>query len=260
MLRSRAPNYILSVFTTSGEIMLSKEKIKACQIKIGSHLIDVTLLVLDICDFDVILSMDWLVANHVSINYSRKEAAFNPSTEISFKFKGVGTVVIPKVISAMKASKLLKQGTLSILASVVDTREADVSVTSEPVVRDYPNVFPKELPRLPPYRKIEFSIELEPGIDPISRALYKTAQEELKRLEVRLQELLDKGFIRYLPWAAPILFVKQKNGSMRLCIDYRKLNKVTVKNKYPLPSIDDLFDQLQRAIMFSKIDLRSGDH
>ncbi|KAA0064121.1 pol protein [Cucumis melo var. makuwa] len=145
---------------------------------------------------------------------------------------------------------------------MVDTKEVDVSLSSEPVVRDYLDVFPEELPGLPPHREIEFAIELEPGTVPISRAPYRMAPAELKELKVQLQELLDKGFIRpsVLPWGAPVLFVKKKDGSMRLCIDYKELSKVTVKNRYPLPRIDDLFDQLQRATVFSKIDLRSGYH
>ncbi|KAL4016296.1 hypothetical protein IC575_023944 [Cucumis melo] len=205
-------HHVLSVSTPSGECMLSKEKVKACQIEIAGHVIEVTLIVLDMLDFDVILGMDWLAANHASIDCSRKEA--------------------------------------------------DVSLSSEPVVRDYPDVFPEELPGLPPHREVEFAIELEPGTVPISRAPYRMAPAELKELKVQLQELLDKGFIRpsVSPWGAPVLFVKKKDGSMRLCIDYRELNKVTVKNRYPLPRIDDLFDQLQGATVFSKIDLRSGYH
>ncbi|KAL4027795.1 hypothetical protein IC575_010985 [Cucumis melo] len=171
-------------------------------------------------------------------------------------------VCIPKVISAMKASKLLSLGTWGILASVVDIREPEVSLSSEPVVREYPDVFPDKLPGLPPPREVDFAIELEPGTASISRAPYRMAPAELKELKVQLQELLDKGFIRpsVSPWGAPVLFVKKKDGSMRLCIDYRELNKVTVKNRYPLPRIDDLFDQLQGATVFSKIDLRSGYH
>ncbi|KAL0553899.1 hypothetical protein IC582_007803 [Cucumis melo] len=253
---------ILSVSTLSGECMLSKEKVKACQIEIAGHVIEVTLIVLDMLDFDVILGMDWLAANHASIDCSRKEVTFNPPSMASFKFKGGGSKSLPQVISAIRASKLLSQGTWGILASVVDTREADVSLSSEPVVRDYPDVFPEELPGLPPHREVEFAIELEPGTVPISRAPYRMAPAELKELKVQLQELLDKGFIRpsVSPWGAPVLFVKKKDESMRLCIDYRELNKVTVKNRYPLPRIDDLFDQLQGATVFSKIDLRSGYH
>ncbi|KAL0537071.1 hypothetical protein IC582_026041 [Cucumis melo] len=255
-------HHVLSVSTPSGENMLSKEKVKACQIDIAGHVIEVTLLVLDMLDFDVILGMDWLAANHASIDCSCKEVAFNPPSMASFKFNGEGSRSLPKVISAMRASKLLSQGTWSILASVVDTREVDVSPSSEPVVRDYPDVFSEEFPGLPPHREIEFAIELELGTVPISRAPYRMAPAELKELKVQLQKLLDKGFTRpsVSPWGAPVLFVKKKDGSMRLCIDYRELNKVTVKNKYPLPRIDDLFDQLQRATVFSKIDFRSGYH
>ncbi|KAA0060839.1 pol protein [Cucumis melo var. makuwa] len=255
-------HHVLSVSTPSGECMLSKEKVKACQIEIAGHVIEVTLLVLDMLDFDVILGMDWLAANHASIDCSRKEVAFNPPSMASFKFKGEGSRSLPQVISAIRASKLLSQGTWSILASMVDTREVGVSLSSEPVVRDYPDVFPEELPGLPPHREVEFAIELEPGTVPISRAPYRMAPAELKELKVQLQELLDKGFIRpsVSPWGAPVLFVKKKDGSMRLCIDYRELNKVTIKKRYPLPRIDDLFDQLQGATVFSKIDLRSGYH
>ncbi|KAL4030706.1 hypothetical protein IC575_008956 [Cucumis melo] len=255
-------HHVLSVSTPSRECMLSKEKVKACQIEIAGHVIEVTLLVLDMLDFDVVLGMDWLAANHASIDCSHKEVAFNPPSMASFKFKGEGSRSLPQVISAIRASKLLSQGTWGILASVVDTREVDVSLSSEPVVRDYPDVFPEELPGLPPHREVEFAIELEPGTVPISRAPYRMAPAELKELKVQLQELLDKGFIRpsVSPWGAPVLFVKKKDGSMRLCIDYRELNKVTVKNKYPLPRIDDLFDQLHGATVFSKIDLRLGYH
>ncbi|KAL0546363.1 hypothetical protein IC582_016271 [Cucumis melo] len=237
-------HHVLSVSTPSGECMLSKEKVKACQIEIVGHVIEITLIVLDMLDFDVILGMDWLAVNHASIDCSRKEVTFNPPSMASFKFKGGGSKSLPQVISAIRASKLLSQGTWGILASVVDTREADVSLSSEPVVRDYPDVFPEELPGLPPHREVEFAIELEPGTVPISRAPYRMAPAELKELKVQLQELLDKGFIRpsVSPWGALVLFVKKKDGSMRLCIDYRELNKVTVKNRYPLPRIDDLFD------------------
>ncbi|KAL4011180.1 hypothetical protein IC575_028229 [Cucumis melo] len=180
-------------------------------------------------DFDVILGMDWLSANHACIDCFGKKVIFNPPSGPGFKFRGAGIVCIPKVISAMKASKLLSQGTLGILASVVDTRESEVSLSSEPVVREYPDVFPDELPP----KEIDFAIELEPDTTSISRAPYKMAPAELKELKVQLQELLDKGFIRpsVSPWGTPVLFVKKKDGSMRLCIDYRELNKVTVKNR-----------------------------
>ncbi|KAA0041240.1 gag protease polyprotein [Cucumis melo var. makuwa] len=179
-------HHVLSVSTPSGECMLSKEKVKACQIEIAGHVIEVTLLVLDMLDFDVILGMDWLAANHVSIDCFRKEVAFNTPSMASFKFKGEGSRSLPQVISAMRASKLLSHGTLSILASVVDTRKVDVSLSSEPVVRDYSDVFPEELPGLPPQREIEFAIELEPGTVLISKAPYRMAPAKLKELKVQL--------------------------------------------------------------------------
>ena len=113
-----------------------------------------------------------------------------------------------------------------------------------------------------PDRDVKFVIDLLPGTTPISKAPYRIAPAEMKELKAQLQDLLDKGFIRLSvsPWRAPVLFVKKKDGSMRLCIDYRELNKVTIKNWYPLLQIDDLFDQLQGSCIFSKIDLRSGYH
>ena len=131
-----------------------------------------------------------------------------------------------------------------------------------PVVREYTEVFPDDLPGLPPDREIKFVIDIQPGTSSISKTPYRMAPLELKELKVQLQDLLDKGFIRpsFSPWGAPVLFVRKKDGTMRLCIDYRELNRVTIKNKYPLPRIDDLFDQLQGAAIFSKIDLRSGYH
>ncbi|VVA39016.1 PREDICTED: retrotransposon, partial [Prunus dulcis] len=134
--------------------------------------------------------------------------------------------------------------------------------TCRQVVLDFPDMFPDDLPGLPPHREIEFTIELVPRTSPISQAPYRMAPAELKELKVQLQELVDKGFIRpsFSPWGAPVLFVKKRDGTMRLCIDYRQLNKVTVRNKYPLPRIDNLFDQLRGAKVFSKIDLRSGYH
>ncbi|KAL0554316.1 hypothetical protein IC582_008235 [Cucumis melo] len=149
-------------------------------------MLDVTLLVLDMQDFDVILGMDWLSANHASIDCFGKEVVFNPPSGPSFKFRGANIVCIPKVISAMKASKLLSQGTWGILASVVDTREQEVSLSSEPVVREYPDVFPDELLGLPPPREIDFAIELELDTAPISRAPYRMAPAELKELKVQL--------------------------------------------------------------------------
>ena len=157
---------------------------------------------------------------------------------------------------------MISKGRDCYLAYVKDTSRDEPQLDDYPVVREFPEVFPKDLPGLPPPREVEFTIELIPGAEPISKAPYRMAPLELQELKEQLQELLDRGFIRpsVSPWGAPVLFVKKKDGSMRLCIDYRELNRITIRNRYPLPRIDDLFDQLQGAKFFSKIDLRSGYH
>ncbi|GAU44250.1 hypothetical protein TSUD_399960 [Trifolium subterraneum] len=140
--------------------------------------------------------------------------------------------------------------------------ESSLSPSDIPIIREYLDVFSEEINSLPPEREIEFSIDLVPGSQPISIAPYRMSPLELRELKSQLEELLQKHFIRpsVSPWGAPVLLVKKKDGTMRLCIDYRQLNKVTIKNKYPLPRIDDLLDQLRGATIFSKIDLRSGYH
>jgi hypothetical protein len=130
------------------------------------------------------------------------------------------------------------------------------------VVCEYPDVFPEELPGMPPDRDIKFIIELVPGIAPIAQRSYRMNPQELEELKRQLADMLSKGLIRssVSPWGSPVLFVDKRDGTIRLCVDYRKLNEVTIKNKYPLPMIEDLFDQLNGAKVFSKIDLRTGYH
>ena len=151
----------------------------------------------------------------------------------------------------------MQKGCEAYLDYVIDTVKARPSVFDILTVSDFPDVFSEELPELPPHREIEFAINVVPGATPTSITRYRMAPLELKELKLQLQELLEKGFIRpsVSPWGAPVLFVNKKNGTLRLCIDYRQLNKLTIKNKYPLPRIDDLFDQLKGASIFSKIDL-----
>jgi len=131
-----------------------------------------------------------------------------------------------------------------------------------PDVQDFEDVFPEEVSGLLPRREVEFSIDLVSGTGPVSMAPYRMAPMELVELKKQIEELMAKQFIRpsTLPWGAPVLLVKKKDGSSRLCVDYRQLNKMTIKNKYPLPRIDDLMDQLHGSAVFSKIDLRSGYH
>lgn len=174
----------------------------------------------------------------------------------------MGVTPPPYLISVTHARRLLSKGCRGYLCAVVTTSNESPNISDIPIVREFPEVFPVDLPGAPVDREIEFTIELVPGTQPISKAPYRMAPAEMKELKTQLQDLLEKGFIRpsTSPWGAPVLFVKKKDGTMRLCIDYCELNKVTIKNKYPLPRIDDLFDQLQGARVFSKIDLHSGYH
>ncbi|GKD54783.1 putative reverse transcriptase domain-containing protein, partial [Tanacetum coccineum] len=149
-----------------------------------------------------------------------------------------------------------------VTAKKAEDKSEEKRLEDVPIVRDFPKVFPEDLPGISPTRQVEFQINLVPRAAPVARTPCRLALFEMKELSDQLQELSDKGFIRpsSLPWGAPVLFVKKKDGSFRMCIDYQELNKLTVKNRYPLPRIDDLFDQLQGSSVYSKIDLRSGYH
>ncbi|GJR68031.1 putative reverse transcriptase domain-containing protein [Tanacetum coccineum] len=186
-----------------------------------------------------------------------------PNITVMDGTQGDGTRV--KIISCTKR-EYRKKGFPIFLAHVTAKEVKDKSekkrLEDVSIVQDFPEVFPEDLPGLPPTRQVEFQIDLVPGAAPVARAPYRLAPSEIKELSEQLKELSDKGFIRpsSSPWGAPVLFVKKKDGSFRMCIDYRELNKLTVKNRYPLPRIDDLFDQLQGSSVYSKIDLRSGYH
>ncbi|GJY20160.1 putative nucleotidyltransferase, ribonuclease H [Tanacetum coccineum] len=165
----------------------------------------------------------------------------------------------------LEGSEILRvQGerTLRGTKTLMSTKADEPDLSDIPIVRDFTDVFPEDLLGLPPQRQVEFRIDLIPGATPVAKSPYLLAPSEMQELSEQLQELQDNGFIRpsHSLWGAPVLFVKKKDGSLRMCIDYRELNKLTIKNRYPLPRIDDLFDQLQGARYFSKIDLRSGYH
>ena len=242
----------------SGENLTLRFSFKEAPIKVVGRELPIDLIVLEMEDYDVILGMDWLSKYNAIIFCRRKKVVFQPSEGEVFEYKGMPRGSKWPVVSTINTSKMLIKGCVGYLASIVDTiKKVATELADVRVVCRFPDVFPEELVGLPPYREIELEIELLPGIAPISKAPYEMAPVELKELKQQLQELLDKKFIHpsYSPWGAPVLFVKKKDGSMRMCIDYRELNKVTMKNKYLLPRIDDLFDQLKGATMFSKIDL-----
>jgi hypothetical protein len=162
----------------------------------------------------------------------------------------------------LQLKKCYRKGCQIIAAHLAETpRDKVPNLEDYAVLEDFEDVF-KEVPRLPPRRDIDFSINLMPGAAPVSKTPYRMSTPELKELQMQPEELMKKGYIHLSvsPWGAPVLFVRNKYGTLRLCIDFRQLNKVTVKNKYPLPKIDDLFDQLKDVEIFSKIDLKSGYH
>ncbi|KAL4311186.1 hypothetical protein GQ457_01G017040 [Hibiscus cannabinus] len=233
---------------------------KQCPIVIQGIEFPADLMELPFFEFEIILGMDWLHTYHAIVDCRLKRLVLRNKKGAEIVVVGEGSNCLGNVISAMKAGRLIHQGCRAYLAHVVDTQSSKVDIGSIPIVRDFPDVFPEELPGLPPEREVKFIIDVLPGTEPVSMAPYRISPTELKELKAQLQELLDRGFIRpsVSPWGAPMLFVKKNDGSMSLCIDYRQLNKVTIKNKYPFPRIDDLFDQLKGAAVFSKIDLRSG--
>nr|GEZ09605.1 hypothetical protein [Tanacetum cinerariifolium] len=163
--------------------------------------------------------------------------------------KGVSRL---KVISCIKARKYVERGFHLFLTHVTKSKSKEKRLKDVSVICNFPKVFPEELPGLPPLRQVEFQIDLVPGAAPFAHAPYRLAPSEMKELLIQLRELLEKGFIHpsSSPWGALVLFVKKKDGSFRICIDYHELNKLTVKNRYPLLRIDDLFDQLQDLVQF----------
>lgn len=248
----------------SGAKVSTDSVVHKCELGLRGMVTSVDLRVIPLGSYDVVLGMDWLDSHKASIDCRKKTIVCQDD-----KGKGVEIVGIPRpislqMISAMQLKRSFRKG-CQIFAVTVKELEKEDSVgktMDHPILQEYADVFPSEIPSMPPKRDIDFSIDLTPGAEPISRAPYRMTTQELSELRLQLEELLAKGSIRpsVSPWGAPVLFVKKKDGSLRLCIDYRQLNKVTIKNRYPLPRIDDLFDQIKGATVFSKINLKSGYH
>ncbi|KAI3510702.1 hypothetical protein L1887_17835 [Cichorium endivia] len=246
----------------NGQTDYTYEKLIDCNLTLNDHVFRVDLMPMTIGSFDVIIGMDWMSLHHAELICYEKAIRLplpNNETLIIYGDKPGKNL---QLISCIKAQKYLRKKYCAFLAHVVDKSKEDKKIDDIPEVCDFPEVFPEDLPGLPPPRQVEFRIDLVPGASPVAKSPYRLAPSEMQELSGQLQELLDKGFIRpsFSPWGAPVLFVKKKDGSFRMCIDYRELNKITIKNRYPLPRIDDLFDQLQGSNYYSKIDLRSGYH
>ncbi|KAM0060059.1 putative nucleotidyltransferase, Ribonuclease H [Helianthus debilis subsp. tardiflorus] len=259
--RSKLPKSF-SVEVANGKSILVDSILLDCRLTLNEHVFPIDLIPMQLGSFDVIIGMDWLQKNHAEIACHEKFVRLPlPSGDVLHVYGDRPSRGL-KLMSCTQANKYLRKQYFAFLAHVVEEKGKGKSLSDVSMVRDFPDVFPEDLPGPPPPRSVDFRIDLIPGATPVAKAPYRLAPSEMQELSSQLQELLEKGFIRpsTSPWGAPVLFVKKKDGSFRMCIDYRELNKLTVKNRYPLPRIDDLFDQLQGATCFSKIDLRSGYH
>ncbi|GJX00315.1 putative reverse transcriptase domain-containing protein [Tanacetum coccineum] len=236
-------DHYYDVELADGRIIRLNTILRGCTLNFLNHPFNIDLMTVELGSFDVIIGIDWLAKYQAIIVYAEKIVRIPWGNET-----------------------LIVHGCQVFLAHVTTKKAEDKSkekrLENVPIVRDFPQVFPEDLSGLPPTRQVEFQIDLIPGASPVDRAPYRLAPSEMKELSEQLKELSYKGFIRpsSSPWGTPVLFVKKKDGSFRMCIDYRELNKLTVKNRYPLLRIDDLFNQLQGSSVYSKIDLKSGYH
>nr|GEX49344.1 putative reverse transcriptase domain-containing protein [Tanacetum cinerariifolium] len=221
-----------------GKVASTNTVLKDCTLNLVNHIFEIDLMPIELGTFDVIIGMDWLVKHDAVIVYGKK------------------------VILCIKARKYVERGCHLFLAHATESKSKEKRMEDVLVIHDFPKVFPEEFPGLPSSRQVEFQIVLVSGVAPVAHAPYRLTSSEMKELSEQLQELLEKGFIHLSssPWGASVLFVKKKDGSFIMCIDYHELNKLTVKNRYPLQRIDDLFDKLQGSSVYYKIDLRSGYH
>nr|GFA05746.1 putative reverse transcriptase domain-containing protein [Tanacetum cinerariifolium]GFA11885.1 putative reverse transcriptase domain-containing protein [Tanacetum cinerariifolium] len=259
------PSYAVEL--ADGRVLETNIVLRGCTLGLLGHSFNINLMPIELGSFDVIIGMDWLAKYHALIVCDEMVVRIPYGDEV-LTIRGDNCDGRSKlnIILCTKTQKHIQKGCQVYLVQVTSKKAKDKSeekrLEDVPIVQEFQEVFPKDLPGLPPARQVEFQIDLVPGAAPVARAPYRLAQAKMQELSTQLQELSDRGFIRpsSSPWGAPVLFVKKKDGSFRMCIDYHELNKLTVKNRYPLPRIDDLFDQLQGSRVYSKIDLRSGYH
>nr|GEW15832.1 putative reverse transcriptase domain, ribonuclease H-like domain, aspartic peptidase domain protein [Tanacetum cinerariifolium] len=248
---NQGPNVVTVKLNSSYEVELSDGKVvstnsvlRGCTLNLLDHLFDIDLMSIELGTFDVIVGMDWLVERDALIVCGKKEFHV-PYKNKTLVVKSDSSVSRLKVISCIEVRKYIERGSQFFIAQVTEKELVKKQLQVMLVICNFLEVFPDDLPGLPPPRKVE--IELIPGAAPVARVPYHLAPSDLKELSDQLKELSEKGFIRpsSSPWGALVLFIKKKDESFRMCIDYRELNKLTVKNRYPLFRINDLFDQLQ---------------
>ncbi|GJT12058.1 putative reverse transcriptase domain-containing protein [Tanacetum coccineum] len=244
-----------------GNLVSTNTVIQGATLTLLNQPFKIDLMPIKLGSFDVVIGMDWLSKYHARIICDEKVIHI-PIDGETLIIRGDRSKTRLNLISCIKTERYISRGCQVFVAQIMEKKSDEKRLEDIPVVREFPEVFPEDLPGLPPVRQVEFQIDLQidliPRATPVARAPYRLAPSEMQELSNQLQELSDRGFIRpsTLPWGAPVLFVKKKDGSFRMCIDYRELNKLTVKNRYPLPRIDDLFDQLQGSSVYSMDDLR----
>ena len=216
----------------AGDPLFSDKVIRDSRILIEGQKFPTNLVALDMREFDVVLGMDWLSRHRATLDCYKKEVKFHRPGKLEVKLRGIRRELSSNMISTMAVQRMLRKGCQGYLAYVVETEKEGTMVDEIRIVREFPDVFPDDIAGLPPEREVEFTIDLIPGTKPISIPPYRMAPAELRELKAQLEELLSKGFIRpsKSPWGAPVLFVKKKDGSLWLYMDYRQLNRVTIRN------------------------------
>nr|XP_043619828.1 uncharacterized protein LOC122591635 [Erigeron canadensis] len=212
-----------SIELANGKEFKADSIIRECTLTLADKLFHIDLIPVEIGSFDIIIGMDWLSKHKAEIVCHEKVVRIPLEGGDVLIIQGERCGVGINLISCMKTQKYLRKGYDAILAHVTTKEPKEKRLEDVPIAREFPEVFPEDLPRLPPIRQVEFQVDLVPGATPVARAPYRLAPSQMKELSTQLQELLDKGFIRpsSSPWGAPVLFVKKKDGSFRMCIDYR---------------------------------------
>ena len=242
----------IKVEIASGRFVTLDSVILECSLTLGEFECLIDLVPMKLGSFDVIVGMDFLSRHRAKIDCYAKSIEFPLADGRRITIFGETTTKHSQLMSCTQTRKYLRKNYVAFVAHVINPKAKSKKLEDIPVVKDFPDVFPDDITGLPLHRELDFRIDLVPDAIPVAKAPYRLAPTELQELSSQLRELLDKGFIRpsTSPWGAPVLFVKKKDGTFRMCIDYRELNKLTIKNRYPLPRIDDLLDQLQGASCF----------
>jgi hypothetical protein len=232
-------------------------KVTGYALKLGEFVTRVNLYVTILGSYDVVIGMDWLESHEAILNCKTKRLSLVDDEGQRRVIVGQNQGVSLRFISSLQLQKSMRKGCKLYVILALNEKGVTEGLEHLLVVKEFADVFPEELPGMPPERELDFTIDLKPGTKPIARTPYRMSTPELQELKMQLKELLDLGLIRpsVSPWGALVIFIRKKDGSWRLCIDYRQLNKATIKNQYPLPRIDDLFDQMKGATVFSKINL-----